>query len=227
MTLQRWVRSFDLHTARALVVESLDRLRWRHHGAGMIQGYVTPFLRVHVWHPSLLLPGMLDAGVIHDHRFDLESTLLVGSMVNREYITSTDGGTEFDLYEVNCGMAKNGDDPVQIGQTRADAVSVRVHEGECYTFPRGYFHMSIPQHDEDEVVVSLMMKTNEQDAKAKLLAPVGMKPVHAFKECAGRSAPHHTVIGNVQLVDEKCRATPEGMRAIAEMARHALAQRMR
>jgi len=221
------MRPFELHTALALATESLDRVHWRHHGAGMIQGYITPCLRVHVWHPSLVLPGMYDAGVIHDHRFDLESVLLVGSMVNREYVTSPAGQTEFDLFEVNCGKAKSGDDPMLVGHMRADALDCLVHEGECYTFPRGCFHMSIPQHEHDEVVVSLMKKSDEQEVKARLLVPVGMKPVHAFKECAGRTAPHHTIVGGMPVVNEKCRATPEGMRAVAELARAALTERMR
>src|SRR5208282_5603878 len=106
----------DIRRSRMLVLGAIDSLEWRHHGAGMIQAYINPTLRVHVWHPSLMLPGMTDSGAIHDHRFDLESTLLVGDMTNREYklTPKPENGFDYSVFEVECASSKKTHDPVKV-----------------------------------------------------------------------------------------------------------------
>ena len=88
-------------------------LRWRHHGIGLLQAYLVEGrpgaelalglsdteTRIHVWHPSLRLAGMDDSGLMHDHRFDLESRVLLGAMHDTEIhlsqiLTMTDGKDE-------------------------------------------------------------------------------------------------------------------------------------
>ena len=65
-------------------------LTWRHHGGGMLQAYLPELKtgqhagvpRLHVWHPSLLLPGMVHGGAMHDHRFNFKSTVLAGLLLH-------------------------------------------------------------------------------------------------------------------------------------------------
>ena len=33
-------------------------LKWRHHGLGMLQAEFSEELRMHIWHPKLVSPGM-------------------------------------------------------------------------------------------------------------------------------------------------------------------------
>ena len=86
--------AFEVEAARQLVrgvswdtwhgvtaVKHGDRpLRWRHHGLGMLQAELSESLRVHVWHPSLVSPGMVWPRCVHDHRFDIGSVVVVGAV---------------------------------------------------------------------------------------------------------------------------------------------------
>lgn len=79
----------SLEQDRLLVVRtSLDTLKWRHHGLGMLQGEVDETTRVHIWSPELrTIPdeGYRD---VHDHRFDLLSTILIGAITDVRYHVS-------------------------------------------------------------------------------------------------------------------------------------------
>src|ERR1051325_5879847 len=81
-----------LHSLRAFVYGAIHQLQWRHSGLGMLQAYVVEGgqeeVRVHIWHPSLKLDGIDEAGLGHDHRFDMTSWVLVGKLVHVETITS-------------------------------------------------------------------------------------------------------------------------------------------
>ena len=56
------------------------------HGLGFIQLQLEGGQRLHVWHPSLPRRKCYEESFIHDHRFSFESTVLVGSLVNRVYV---------------------------------------------------------------------------------------------------------------------------------------------
>ena len=58
------------------------RLEWRHHGLGMLQAELSEALRIHIWHPSLVSPGMAWPRCVHDHRFDLVSAVVVGTVLD-------------------------------------------------------------------------------------------------------------------------------------------------
>lgn len=55
-------------------------LEWRHHGLGMLQAELSESLRIHVWHPTLVSPDMSWPRCVHDHRFDLQSMVVVGAV---------------------------------------------------------------------------------------------------------------------------------------------------
>ena len=57
-------------------------LVWRHHGLGMLQAEFSEELRVHVWHPSLVVPGMAWPRCVHDHRFDITSAVITGEIID-------------------------------------------------------------------------------------------------------------------------------------------------
>jgi len=170
----------NLTAMRTLVSRVLPTLQWRHHGIGALQAYVSETVRIHVWHDTLVLPGMRESGAIHDHRFDLESTVLVGALTNREYSEDLSHGIplgEFDMYEV----LKSKD---RIAELRKVAtrrfISVReteLTEGCTYTYPKRRFHESIHRG----TTVTLVTKSNQEDFPPRILAPAGTKPVNALQ----------------------------------------------
>src|SRR5207247_2472489 len=89
----------NLFAMQAMVAKLVPALDWRHHGIGVLQAYVSANVRVHIWHDRLLLSGMRESGAIHDHRFRLESTILVGALTNREYSLSTGDEPTYADYE--------------------------------------------------------------------------------------------------------------------------------
>jgi hypothetical protein len=70
----------------------------------MLQAYVLEGgqqeVRVHVWHPALKLPGIDEAGLGHDHRFDMTSCVLIGQLTHVEILTSADPAGGWKVYEV-------------------------------------------------------------------------------------------------------------------------------
>ncbi len=226
------VNPTDLLAARCLVIETIGRgeLKWRHHGAGMIQAYLTPRLRIHIWHPSLQLPGMEHSGAIHDHRFDLSSTVLLGSLVNREFRFKrpehdcafeglyTCVGPNYDIYTVECATSGKTENPAKVSDTARPIFykDIEIPEGQRYYFPKLAFHQSMPV---DEFVVTLVHKLNQEDFLARLLVPEGTTPVHAFKECNGTYPAHHTVVPTDEVPEVRefanCHLTTEKMRELA------------
>jgi len=195
------VDAADLLTARLLVVNAIrgDKLEWRHHGAGMIQAYLTPCLRLHIWHPFLQLPEMEHMGAIHDHRFDLLSTVLLGSLTNREFSFDGDlySGTyhcftdKYETYRVECASSGKRDDPTKTpNEPRLIYYKdMLINEGSRYTYPMKHFHESRPAKD---FVVTLVHKLNQEKFLARLLVPEGMHPVHAFEQAS--DSKHHTLV---------------------------------
>lgn len=184
-----------LATSLALVLPSLT---WRHHGIGVLQAYireqVEPEVRVHIWHPELVRPGIVGQGDAHDHRFDLESTVLVGRLFETLYIPERDNARRFDAWHVenarSAGPSRGFDGachPVEtdIGMT----VQLRVHEqGTTYSLERGRFHRT--SVDALAVTVCTM---HEKRGQARLLVPAGTEPVHAFGLHAPESQASHAI----------------------------------
>lgn len=72
----RWRESLSAftHEHRDLV--------WRHHGLGMLQAELSEELRIHIWHPRLVSPGMVWPRCVHDHRFDITSAVVIGEIID-------------------------------------------------------------------------------------------------------------------------------------------------
>jgi hypothetical protein len=46
----------------------------------MLQAELSETLRIHIWHPKLVSPEMAWPRCVHDHRFDLESAVVIGAV---------------------------------------------------------------------------------------------------------------------------------------------------
>ena len=169
---------------RVMVAKLLPTLQFRHHGAGAAQAYiregVEPEVRVHIWHPDLVLPGIETSGQIHDHRFDLQSTVLHGSIHHDEYHLTPDLVGDWQQFTVVHARAGVADPPKLVNRMRylAKIVPGVIKEGEAYSFGRRLFHRGWPEG----LAVTLVSKHTHEDASARLLAPACSSPVHAFKD---------------------------------------------
>lgn len=162
--------------------------RWRHHGIGLLQAYVEendagPEYRVHIWHPSLRLPDMEDSGLIHNHRFELESNVLSGAMRDTEIALKgmLNPGQFYRVWEIQNARAAGSD-----GWVKPQPEYVTIIEnphvyaaGTRYRYSAGAFHRS----DVEELTVTFCVKRYPpawQDVSARVLAREHAIPKHAF-----------------------------------------------
>lgn len=163
---------------RALVARSLPTLSWRHHAIGALQGYVAedcePEVRVHIWHPDLVrVDPDRDAGRPHDHRFDLKSTVLVGSIGHEELHVEDDANG--DLLEYTVQHARKGPAPLAATgrRLRARRVTGTIEAGHAYWFDARQYHRSFVPGP----AVTLVTKFDQKSDPARVLFPVGVDPV--------------------------------------------------
>jgi hypothetical protein len=171
---------------RAMALALFPSLSWRHHGIGCLQGYVVedvePEVRLHIWAPELLKDGMDVSGDIHDHRFDLVSHVLCGSVGHEEIIPEDADDGEWSMLSLT--HARAAKETGYHGPTRP--LSGRYHvrrnsfvfaEGYSYHFPAGRFHRSTIVGG---VAVTCVEKHRQSAASARILHPLAAAPVMAF-----------------------------------------------
>ena len=155
-------------------------LEWRHHGTGMLQAYVPgrKDVRVHVWEPILLLPGMTESGGMHNHRFAFRSALPAGSLAPSPLrVTPNPEGAHA---EWQIDLASNSEDKDltlvrRVSLARLD--DVVFSPGAVYSLPKWAFHHARPIN---LAVTFVEISDKSHDMRASLIAPAGKRPVAAF-----------------------------------------------
>lgn len=179
-------RNPGIPAMREMALALFPRMNWRHHGIGVLQGYVVenvnPEVRLHVWAPELLKPGMDVSGDIHDHRFDMISHVLVGYVGHEEIYERPDDFGDWKMYALT--HARAAEDTAYHGPTTPvpghftlSKKFCAVPHGYTYHFPKGKFHRSPLT---GEVTVTCVEKHNQSDSPARVLHPVAVPPVMAF-----------------------------------------------
>lgn len=193
-------------------------LTWRHHGIGVLQAYVSentnPEVRIHVWHPALVRPGILASGAIHDHRFFLRSTVLVGEL--REELFVPGPSLRQTIYDGKPGLPDFPQAPPPVAAGRYQVWNVenarsagpeKGYDGACapaddpareyevterhwpqgsnYALERGIFHRT----NVKGLAVTICEMYNKQ-GQARLLVPEGQEPVHAFGDYGVPEVPY-------------------------------------
>ncbi len=183
--------STDISVMRAMVMTMLehDLIKWRHHGIGVLQGYISentqPEIRLHIWSKLLLKPGMNVSGDIHDHRFELESHVLAGTIYHEEIeATPSEYGTHSMLQLTHAraaaGSKFHGPTEQLPGKYLTSSKLYEVKEGYCYSFEKQKFHRSPFYGDPREVAITVVAKYNQCDTPARILYPTGIPPIMAF-----------------------------------------------
>lgn len=173
---------------RAALVASWNDLRWRHHGIGALQAYIrehaNPEIRVHIWSPMLVRPGIVGHGNAHDHRFDLTSYVLHGALIDTRYAVTADINGDWSVHSVenarSAGAERNfdGEHSGAMFHGFVETDAVRIGAGESYWIPRGDFHAT----ETAEPLTVTVCAMDRKKGRARLLVPRGEDPVHAFGE---------------------------------------------
>lgn len=174
-----------INAMRAMALALLPTMQWRHHGIGCLQGYIVedsdPEVRLHIWSRDLIKPGMEESGDVHDHRFDLVSHVLAGTVWHEELIPTPDENGDWGMLALTHARAAkdsayHGPTTPLEGRFKVQRKSWGTPAGESYAFPAGRFHRS-PVVD---LAVSVIEKHNQTDAQARILYPLAKPPVMAF-----------------------------------------------
>ncbi len=186
--------TFDLQPSERqnytdLLVALWPSLKWRHAGFGALQAYIREGgereVRAHVWHPSLVKQGIEESGLCHDHRFDMRSSVLAGTIIQTEFLLGPEPNGDWETYQVlhaREAMARGGSfhhDPIPTGERFGRAALIyEVPAGSGYTFDKFAFHETRAKG----VTITLIEKAAQEDVNARILAPHGKPIVHAFTD---------------------------------------------
>jgi hypothetical protein len=168
-----------------------------HNGVGFAQVYVTPDVRLHIWHPDL--PAEPEGfGCRHDHRFDFTSTVLKGAVTNvwLDYMVGPLG--TFARYKVQPAHLGPAVPEIVEGEEKVTPLITDVQvirEGETYSFPKRVFHESRGHG----VTVTVMRKFNQENSWAGILAPIGQTPEHGMERCSIEDRALKTLVLNTLL----------------------------
>lgn len=177
-----------LYSMRALALAVIDRVEFRHHGIGVLQGYVRenvePEIRLHIWCRRLLKPGMDVSGDVHDHRFYMVSHVLYGRVMHEELNEVEDENGDHTMMALTHARAASetlyhGPTTALAGRYRVTRKRYTISAGSSYSFPAQRFHHS-PLPDSDDVSVTCVEKWGQRDVPARLLYPMAHEPVMAF-----------------------------------------------
>lgn len=171
---------------RAALVAQWPALSWRHHGIGALQAYVRehtdPEIRVHIWSPKLVRPGIVGHGNAHDHRFDLTSYVLAGVLLDTQHRIIPDINGDWSVSTVeharSAGPERNydGKHSAPVFHCYMQATTALIRAGLSYCILRGDFHSTEPAADLTVTVCAMSRKRG----MARILVPRGEEPVHAF-----------------------------------------------
>ena len=176
---------------RLMLAMLLPSLKWRWHGIGLLQGYIHEDsdrdgyeLRAHIWSRALMLPGIAESGSAHDHRFLLQSTVLVGALEHTEFHLTRDDEGDHETWtfpharlhtEANRGLMERTGERFWVKRRRLE-----ITQGQRYRFERGAFHTSVPLSD---LVVTLVEKFDQRDVQARVIAPVSTIGMPTMPKC--------------------------------------------
>ncbi len=192
--------SVKLSTPRLMRIGSLPR--W--HGNRFIQLYLNKeeTARLHIWHPKFEAKQVENAQ-IHDHEFDLESTILHGRLLHEVWqFDELDPVKEAgpNVYSINTSLfgistalsTKHKEGKRTAPEAESDHFSQpkkyrgkvlmdnEFMQGSVYTFPHGIFHRT--ENRNNGPTITLMLKTWEDPAiHARVAHPYGEVPDHAFE----------------------------------------------
>lgn len=174
---------------RAMALRAIDSVQWRHHGIGVLQGYLDEGAdvetRLHIWSRRLLKPGTDISGDAHDHRFSMVSHVLCGTIAHEELHPFESTAGDHKMIALTHARAAadskfHGPTTELPGKFRVSRRMEHIEAGQTYMFPAKHFHRSPLLGGLDDVAVTVIEKHQQQAAPARILYPAAHPPVMAF-----------------------------------------------
>lgn len=174
--------NLDFHPLGSFFDPSPD---WRWHGLGMLQRELSMSARVHVWHPLLLRVPKENFRRVHDHRFDLTSIVVYGTVTDVRYHVdrADEDVANTKMWAITHAKMQTGDDVGFIDFVKATPSNQRTvyKAGQHYHIPRRAFHESVPT----DLAITIVTRSNflPETESARVLGD------HAHSAIAGAHSP--------------------------------------
>src|SRR5579863_4541316 len=134
-------------------------------------------LRLHVW-PLIELPDRQKTNhPIHDHSFDMTSTVLTGKLTNEILVfdTADEGYREFR--GVKIGLEETVLEPTDNYGGIFVAKREHIPAGRSYRIPARTFHNNVAEG----LTATLMTKWDGEPYNPRILVPMGVEPDNEFR----------------------------------------------
>lgn len=174
------------------------------HGLGFVQVQLEGAQRLHVWHPDLPRRTCFEHSAIHNHRFDFESRILVGTQINVGYADFPKSSACFqqethELYLHEGARTARGGRP-WVPNGRVDMRQLSIEQfaaGSTYRMKAYDFHRTQPGGDGK--VATIMQKGWEGQKGAHSSCAIGVSPDDDFDRFQWSPAKLWEVVSDVLL----------------------------
>lgn len=158
-----------LQTAIVAILDNAAKLDWSVQGFGMLRLYVRDFGRIHIWDSALRYPGV---SMIHNHSWDLSSTVVIGAVHNTRYTIVDPECPDAKPYAgkrmitgYHCSTVEEFAVPTFLVQRPAE----HYRAGMVYA----QFAHEIHRTDAVDGTVTLMSRKEDENGQADIFWPVG------------------------------------------------------
>jgi hypothetical protein len=144
--------SFVATASRLVRLVNFKHLKWRHHALGCLQAELDDSVRIHVWSPVLQAFPPSSLRAVHDHRYDIHSAVVAGTIYDMPCIVVEDepfiskGFEPISLYEILHAKIQAGDDTdvKLLGPAWVKRLPLVAYEAESsYRIERRAFHTTV------------------------------------------------------------------------------------
>nr|WP_231982325.1 hypothetical protein [Pseudomonas sp. bs2935] len=174
------------------------------HGLGFVQIQLEGKQRMHVWHPELPRRACFEHSAIHNHRFDFDSLVIVGTQINVEFAELPPAAACFkqathELYIHEGARSARGGRPwvrngtVEMLQTSRQAIAA----GSMYRMRAYDFHQTEPGGDGK--VATILKKGWEGQQGAQSSCVIGIEPDGDFDRYQWSPAQLWEIVADVML----------------------------
>jgi hypothetical protein len=156
-----------LHASIKRILNHAGAFDWSLQGFGMLRLYLTPKIRLHIWHSGFAVPNF---SPIHDHPWDFTSVVIAGEIKQHRYIRLARmmpaHCEEYLSTKIKCGP---GGGPVE---DRADVIYLRRLPLEKYVAGERYCQLADELHESLPVdgTVSIITREFKPDPEHALVA---------------------------------------------------------
>lgn len=169
---------WDLGVEKLLVKHALkhpENFKWQVQGRGMLRTYLRDDWRLHIWDKSVCVP---DVSPLHEHPWDLHSTIVAGTLYNTRYVDVSGmpypGNLKLPVSKYNGAVIKCGEGACTLTDVKPFFLEMQTSEtyfeGQSYTQTKDEIHKT---DAEDGTVTLVFRRFYPERDKARVYWTVG------------------------------------------------------